>query len=655
MEAEVRSKAGAGAGSAAHDAVATADARDHSVARSVDVAAAELAHLAIDAAPASALDTRTPHVSLFILNGHVTQDAARRGTRLYVNPSSMAAYVALRDLVARSEGGMFSLHGPRQSGKTTCIAALCAELAPRFSTTFITFQSYPPPPLRLPDADVVSASRAWWADFEHALTGRPRSDDAARERVRDWLCKPRAAIGASTCGLPVIIVFDEADILYDKTHPVFQQEFLNFWRGVKEAPHGGDRVLHAVLLAGTFAIRILNSTSGSPFNVAETFYAPTFTEEGTTQLFVDFYRALYGAQPGAGVLDTVRTIASDVYLLTGGHAGLTVACGKCVEQECVRRAGLALGEWQRARDLVLPSMLAGLPTGSRMVTDILELPPDKRSIARNVLQDAIVAFDNKNPYVEYVASSSEAKVCSFLVAAGALFAHADTMGKYRLLCPLVRPVLDAGAVCAVELAGVSTRLCPGTPDEWAETVCTALAHFPPATMREATTSAFKLYDGGTGTGIDRGTPAPCEAVYDHQIVSVLQGLLQSKYVILSQARGLRADHTHMDVLVKLRGDPCAVLEVSAHERRAGARAASVSSHITRTMSQYMSPTVGCGIVVNFFLHPGASAAPISSWEFQPDAPSRLRVMYVFHDTDWTRVRVVWKSGNGALRDTNVVG
>lgn len=566
----------------------------------------------------------------FLVNGRVPADPTRRGTRCYVPPANLASYQRMLMLIRRSGGGLFSVHGPRQSGKTTALDALVVELRREYDVCIVSLQFLPPPRAHLSDRKAEKEARQWWEGFEQLLFAQ--TGQAVHGEERDKLsAKQRVSRVLSSGGTArqLVVIFDEGDTLHSGAHSSFRKEFLEFWRGQKDQVDPTTPYLRAALLVGTFEVLLLNCETGSPFNIAESVSASNFTPAQVRELFEWFVDMVPASR------DAVDRIAVDVHKQTTGHAGLVITCGKFITEYCWSVAGVDERLWNTLSRSALPSFIVGMPTGSRMLMDIRSLKAERFATARKVLREAIEkSYLLEGQTVHYTTGSPEDVMCQYFVVIGVLTAHgAPEAGTFVMRCPLIRAALDTAAVCAMP------RVTDGLPtfdsvDDLPGLLCTAIKQFDPAHMKEAAVSSAKSYE--KVAGVAAGTHAPCESVYHFQLVTVLQSALSAAFMVLPSANALAADSDGiMDILITHHTAPFAVIELVAHERLSGPRKSTVASHITRVKNEYVTGVVRV-VLVAFYLDTGEKDA--GDWGVTDD---ELTVMYVFHDAAWTRARATW--------------
>ena len=585
----------------------TQPSNDHS--RTSTGAAAVVAHASVPLEP------------LFKLNGHL-------GRRLFVSPAEMLHHKQLLRKLQDPEGGLFALHGPRQSGKTTNLVKLDEELVgSKFCTHVMSLQRVAPPRSELSGAPLADAKRAWWcavAAEVSAVTGvLAGAGLLGRDALAHVLRTPRG-------DQPFVLLLDEGDILHEVAHAEFKDEFMGFWRSVRDGSPAAGYLLHAVVLAGTFSVCILNNVSGSPFNTAEYSAVGKFNEDMTRDLFRQFGDAI-GAP--ATVTDV---LALDIFELTGGHPGLTVLCGRYVEEECRLAAAplIDLARWRSTRSTRLPRHGASSHTGLRMLVAVKGLNGADGARARRIIRDVTIS-----DVVEFEVDGGDDRMCAYLTAEGVLSEVAR--GSYSMMCRLVRMMLDAGGACT------ASRSDPVDDFESrvAMVLCGVIASFDPAQIRGAVTLASKQ-----ARDVHAEDCRPCEMVYHLELAEGLRRALPECMEVYPNANTERGNR-RMDILVLRNREKVVVIETVAHEALFGTAPSTVESHIQRVADHYVGDGVAQGWVVVFAGRERADAARVGELAWVPTSlRASVSVMYVFHDAEWKTVGAVWQDRTGAVHE-----
>ena len=226
------------------------------------------------------------------------------------------------------------LHGHRQAGKTTVLLFLYSILPKHgFTPVFFDVQACSPSTFWSKFSIALRNAVPWLLDF---------NDREGFERSCSWRTYDSAQ--RSTL-LPIIILFDELDVLLSPLFSGILSEFLPSLRSVKTAPPK-TFLVQSVIGAGVFRITDL-ATSGlpglSPFNTAEYHMVPHFSQTEVAQLLLDF------SIEHNVIID--EKVMYDIFNLTNGHPGLVGILGHMIERLICNKYVLqtshffSLGEW----------------------------------------------------------------------------------------------------------------------------------------------------------------------------------------------------------------------------------------------------------------------------------------------------------------------
>ena len=528
-----------------------------------------------------------------------------------------------------------TLVGPRQQGKTTCMAYLVDAL--RLGGAYACLTTF--------TLGTVRAATSGIALLHALLSSATGSNDSALWRtpadLTAWLVR-RINANEPTC-----VFFDEYDLLAEAS-PDVQSEFLSQLRSYK----GASRMV--VVAAGNTCALRLSGVQGSPFNTTVAVAAPPFSlKEVTTLLSM-------AAADGQFAEDTVDEAAGVIHTYCRGHRGMV-----CHFAEAMRRHFTEHGTDSRAtfdmdaykRTMVLEILAKPLVTCLRSALGRLDSTSGEPLVVSSVVAAAMVEAEVRRPSERGTIRDAVDVVadCGFLVTKDNVV--------FSVTSPLFRAILRD---ILAERCEKPLRLAI-TEDDTVDFLGTLRACISNVSAKSfAAASKLCL----------KSTAKPKEALYQLELGVLLKTLerLDTGLVVVPEAT-LRTNETvlSIDFLVH-RGSETFVLEICAHERAGPAsRRNSVAEHYQRIRCYYSSAAGAAsgnrddGSGADTGEDSDVEEAPerrcwlvdFSSWARRGTHPANvaratgldvgavpaINVLLVFHTMDWRRVEcTVWEQG-----------
>jgi hypothetical protein len=237
-------------------------------------------------------------------------------------------FTVMRDTLVRKgiekveEGKYITLYAPEQAGKTTYVSALLREIArerpTRFLPVFMTLHG-----LREADSDFFAAFKTRLRDGANDSTVRAIIAGANLETMLDF-DRLMWDIYQQTQKKMLLVIDDFDDLpenLLDQTLHVFRKMY-----------HFRDRQsLHALIVVGVRNLCGVVPKTGSPFNIADDFELPYFSQAEVANLIEQYEQE--SGQPFQ------REVVDKIYEITRGHPCLVNAlCKELVDTYCVDRS-----------------------------------------------------------------------------------------------------------------------------------------------------------------------------------------------------------------------------------------------------------------------------------------------------------------------------
>jgi len=473
-----------------------------------------------------------------------------------------------------SQGRVTCLHGSPQSGKTTLLRALAAELrgGGRFSVVAITGED-------MNFGPAMASNNVWEAINRGVVdaagaSGTPTRPDNARERSSPhWL--------SHAFPLPLVLLFDEF-VEVTKLNRAVCDELLHGFRGALVKPDSDAAFrLHSLVICGPYGLLELKtdpSTGLSPWNVTFAVGMPALGAEHLSALFVS--DAMVG---GMSVDDAV---VADVLALTGGHRGWTMLAGVSVvgaEKSLRSRPGgcgrISQDVWQT---FIRPRYLHVLEA-QRITEDLqdwvrglgagiaFQLPALLRTAA------ARAASGNPVRRNEIGWAGEHADVWNPLLAVLTRFGvllHTEDQAFIPGLPPLQSAI-------EVALRAMASRvpLCPSGLDLHECDTCDLLLQA--VQCASVLVGSQFLHTKGVSKAVG-GIPVPLESTYQTAVDYVLRRWLGDEAVVSNQTlpRSLQKADMHLPGRRVL-------IEIVCHQRAGPAiRLQSVAEHCARLVVQY---------------------------------------------------------------------
>ncbi|CAG8594597.1 10798_t:CDS:2, partial [Cetraspora pellucida] len=325
-----------------------------------------------------------------------------------------------RPLLEKIQEGQFvALHGPRASGKSTQVLQLQEQLKNDFICIYTSFEH-------------VNFTKEidFWKTFSMSLQRNVpellgSSENPIIKSAQDFCNIFHRTKWTSFSDNRVVLFVDEFDKLYEATDEI-RSSCLETLRGIKNMKQ--DFSIHFIVTISPFSILRISTkkSTTSPFNVQELFRNPNFTMEQVQFLYKQFSDEFK--------LTIDQEVIDDIYMQTNGHAGLVCLCGRAIYRKLLavleNRTHLSFEIWEHFTAFLLGNEILEYSTFIRMKESLLRDGTDIRRAVKLIRTDFLVSND---PI--YVADNKN-DLALFLTAEGVLVPGEDA-GTYKISSPLV--------------------------------------------------------------------------------------------------------------------------------------------------------------------------------------------------------------------------
>ena len=530
--------------------------------------------------------------------------------------------------------------GPRQQGKTTCMAYLIDCLGR--SGAYACLATF-----TLGKARSATSGDA----LLHTLLSTATSSNdsplwSTPEELAAWL------VNRINRADPTYLFLDEYDLLAEAS-PRVQAEFLSQLISYK-----GSAPFVVVAAGNTCALR-LSGMQGSPFNTTVAVAAPPFSLKEVTKLLA------MAAADSQFAEDVVTEAALVIHNYCQGHRGMVCHFAEAMRQHYVQHGTDAAFDMGAYKDTMVLEILAKpLVTCFRETLRRLDSDTGKPLVVSSVVAAAVLEAKVARPSAPGTIRDAIDVVadCGFLVT--------NDNVMFAVTSPLFRAMLRE---ILAERSDKPLQLATTEDDtvDFCATLLTCIANISAQSFAASSKICVK----------DRGQPK--EALYTLELGVLLKILQrQSTGLVVVPEATVKADESttvSIDFVVQRDGESF-VLEVCAHERAGPAtRRGTVAEHYVRVAEKYHS---AAGTAVKAFKdtvsggdeddggdedEDGVEEPPgrycwlvdFSSWKRCTSHPRKvasavglavggvptINVLLVFHTMDWQRVGyTLWKQG-----------
>ncbi|CAG8459020.1 4837_t:CDS:2 [Cetraspora pellucida] len=509
-----------------------------------------------------------------------------------------------RPLLEKIQEGQFvALHGPRASGKSTRVLQLQDQLNNEgFICIYVSLEQ-----INI-ETDSINSANDFSLTFQKSK----------------WENQ-------------VVLFIDEFDMLYSATDDV-RSSCLNTFRGIKTKKD--NYAIKSIFAIGPFSILHLNSNNftASPFNVNEPFQNPNFTKDQVKFLYKEF------ADEHNLTID--QEVIEDIYTQTNGHAGLVCLCGRAIFRKLLSKGShLSYDIWQHFTTLSLGNEILEYPTFIKMRDVLLKDNIDTRRAVNLIRSDFLI---NNDPI--YVAENKKDLVL-FLTAEGVLVPGEDA-GTFKISSPLVHWLLLQRIIPHVFPTSPQTEVpyhsSPHTLDIFKVLKQTVLV-FDKETIKSL--RSYKIAHMLVNNA--KNERVPRESVYDVELYRIISNWLGGFTITgqwhLKYRASEHINNKYVDIVISRPDHPTIVLELLAKATKK-----ELNEHYERALLYDKKLPADETWVIHFTCEENAISKPC--WPIKSQLQKGLRVVYLWHDLDFTKIRITacwWDVNNNKKHVTDV--
>ncbi|RUO95572.1 hypothetical protein BC936DRAFT_143721, partial [Jimgerdemannia flammicorona] len=263
--------------------------------------------------------------------------------------------------------GFVSYHAPRASGKSTRMLQLVKQLEngvhmidgfKKFECFYVDFQF----------VKVNNGDDAFWRSLGAAF---PKQNTLPIQITNETTFCQAFRKDQPECTdrwiRPVVLIFDEFDIMIPPEASIARTSFLKTIRGIRN--NRSNFVIDSIIVVGTFGVVMINqdNPSLSPFNTTENLGGNNFRKSQVEDLFGQFCSARR--------IDLDPRIIEDIYSRTNGcvkHAGLVCLCGRAIDEDLKGYSGASISfeSWQSFAVTKLQEKVMNHRTFERLVKNL---------------------------------------------------------------------------------------------------------------------------------------------------------------------------------------------------------------------------------------------------------------------------------------------
>ncbi|CAG8598194.1 2444_t:CDS:2, partial [Ambispora gerdemannii] len=565
-----------------------------------------------------------------MVNSAITRE--ERPIVYFVDPTEQNA--PLLESVHRGE--FIALHGSRASGKSTRVLQLQDQLNKKgFVCIYASFEH----------VNLENSVDVFWQTLGMALQcDAPKLfgplKNLSIKSATDFLSTFHRTQWKFS---DTVILIDEFDKLYRANDNV-KSSCLGTLRGIKATK--GNYAIRSVVTIGTFSILYLssNNLTTSPFNVNEPFQNPNFTLEQVQFLYEQF------AEEYNLIID--KEIVEDIYIQTNGHAGLVCFCGRAIFRKLYSKLKIVNGKlhvsfdiWEHFSMMSLDDEIIEYQTFIRMKDALLIDDRDTKSAVSLFRSDFLASF---GPI--YVAEKQR-DLARFLTAEGVLI-PGNVSGTFEVSSPLVRWLI---------LQRIIPRLFPTSPQ------MEVPYHSSPRTLdtfnvlkqtvrvfdKEIIKSLRSFKVAHVLVNNAKNERVPRESVYDTELNRIMTNwlggfMITGQWHLKYRASG-HMNNKYVDIVISRPGHPTIALELLATATKK-----ELEEHYERALLYDKKLPADEMWIIHFTCEENAILEPF--WPTKSQLQRGLRVVYLWHDLEFTKIRIIacwWDVDNNKKRVTDV--
>ncbi|RUO95606.1 hypothetical protein BC936DRAFT_143632, partial [Jimgerdemannia flammicorona] len=335
---------------------------------------------------------------------------------------------------------------------------------------------------------------------------------------------------------PVVLIFDEFDIMISPEASVARSSCLKTIRGIRN--NRSNFVIESIIVVGTFGVVMINqdNPSISPFNTTENFGGKNFSQLQMETLFKEFCDARKVA------LDP--RIIDDIYSRTSGHAGLVCLCGRAIDEDLIGYSDASIGieSWQSFAVTQLQDSVMSHRTFKRLINN---LNSKEMKDCVGFLRRVFLA----NPDPIRITDNDEIRLSELLAKEGVLMV--TNRNTFIMASPLLRSLIMKNVI-------TNQLPCPSTGvplrQDYSlnvlEVLKTVVPLFVQRDMINGAEFSYKVAPVKVNDSSNKRVPR--ESVYQQQLVGILTNWLGAiTYELIGQyhTRGALGNPRYCDVVL----------------------------------------------------------------------------------------------------------
>ncbi|CAG8827198.1 20329_t:CDS:1, partial [Cetraspora pellucida] len=318
------------------------------------------------------------------------------------------------------------------------------------------------------------------------------------------------------------------------------------------------------------------------------------------------------------------------------HAGLVCLCGRAIYRKLLSEGNhLIYDIWQRFANFSLGDEILEYSTFIKMKSTLLRDDTEIKQAVRLLRTDFLANFDT-------IRVGMQNDLAMFLTAEGVLIPGEDA-GTYKVSSPLVRSLIYQQIVPKVFPTSPQTEVpyhsSPRTLDIFKVLKQTVLV-FDKEIIKSL--SSYKVARVLVNNA--KNERVPRESVYDAEFYRIISNWLGGFTITgqwhLKYCAGGHINNKYVDIVISRPDHPIIVLELLATATKQG-----LKEHYERALLYDKKLPADETWVVHFTCEENAISDPC--WPTNSQLQKGLRVVYIWHDLDFTKIRMIacWWNNN----------
>ncbi|KAF9097946.1 hypothetical protein BGX27_000884 [Mortierella sp. AM989] len=436
------------------------------------------------------------------------------------------------------------------------------------------------------------------------------------------------SVGSKIWKRPVVIFFDEFDVLRMESWNEVRKSILRTFRALKNDPsresNNPTHVIHSIVSIGTYAILQLNLTGEelSPFNPIDDFQNTSLSLDQVRELYLQF------AKDRDIVIE--ECVMEDIFIKTNGHAGLVNVCGVAVEECLPAQANserVNINDWSSIQNTLI-SRMKQYRTFQKLVADLTG-KDEKRMAALTLYRNMFLGSTTEIDVP--VHSPRERQFAEHLTALGVLCS--GPLHKFSVASPLMDSLIRRIVIPTAFPNAPKTRPLMRSDDslDILGTIKSALLFFDKDLIERARRVSYKTASSPIRVGRHTGQRVPRESVYDSELLRILANWLTSLdgYQVIGQ---YHIGGVYCDIVIRQGGDTVALELVVTEIPQV------IQAHIDKIVNYKELVRAKEGWVIHFTKEDNyLKNRPV--WPAQEMLDNDISIIHIWHNHDFTQVRL----------------